>query len=83
MDSEHGSIIVVIATDAPLLPHQLKRIARHAPLGVGRVGGLGFNYSGDIYLAFSTANRRAHKGSGIARLKTGLEASSRIGTADG
>jgi D-aminopeptidase len=54
--SETGSIIVVVATDAPLLPHQLKRIARRVPLGIGRVGGYGGNSSGDIFLAFSTAN---------------------------
>jgi len=51
-----GSIIVVVATDAPLLPHQLKRLAHRVPLGIGRVGGLGENSSGDIFLAFSTAN---------------------------
>lgn len=51
-----GSIIVVVATDAPLLPHQLKRIAERVALGVGRVGGRGENGSGDIFLAFSTAN---------------------------
>lgn len=51
-----GSIIVVVATDAPLLPHQLKRIAERVALGVGRVGGRGENSSGDIFIAFSTAN---------------------------
>jgi len=51
-----GSIIVVVATDAPLLPHQLKRIAARVPLGVGIVGGRGENGSGDIFLAFSTGN---------------------------
>jgi D-aminopeptidase len=53
---DRGSIIVVIATDAPLLPHQLKRVAKRASLGVGRMGGFGANSSGDIFLAFSTAN---------------------------
>ena len=53
------SIIVVVATDAPLLPHQLKRIAERVALGVGRVGGRGENGSGDIFLAFSTANPAA------------------------
>jgi D-aminopeptidase len=53
---EQGSIIVVLATDAPLLPHQLKRLATRVSLGVGRMGGLGGNSSGDIFLAFSTAN---------------------------
>lgn len=51
-----GSIIVIVATDAPLLPHQLKRIAARVPLGIGIVGGRGENGSGDIFLAFSTAN---------------------------
>ncbi len=54
-----GSKIVVIATDAPLLPHQLKRIAARVPLGVGAVGGRGENGSGDIFIAFSTANQTA------------------------
>jgi len=51
-----GSIIVVVATDAPLLPHQLDRMAQRAGLGIARVGGGGSNSSGDIFLAFSTAN---------------------------
>ncbi len=55
-DRDTGSIIVVVATDAPLLPHQLERVARRAGLGVGRMGGLGEDSSGDIFLAFSTAN---------------------------
>lgn len=54
-----GSIIVVVATDAPLLPHQLKRIAARVPLGIGIVGGRGENSSGDIFIAFSTANPSA------------------------
>lgn len=54
-----GSIIVVVATDAPFLPHQLKRIAQRVPLGIGIVGGRGSNGSGDIFLAFSTANENA------------------------
>ena len=54
-----GSIIVIVATDAPLLPHQLKRIAARVPIGVGKVGGRGENGSGDIFLAFSTANPNA------------------------
>lgn len=54
-----GSIIVVVATDAPLLPHQLKRVAARVPLGVGIVGGRGENGSGDIFIAFSTANPSA------------------------
>lgn len=55
-DEGQGSIIVVVATDAPLIPHQLKRIAARVPLGVGIVGGRGENSSGDIFIAFSTAN---------------------------
>ena len=56
-----GSIIVVVATDAPLLPHQLKRITARVPIGIGRVGGRGENGSGDIFIAFSTANPGAFK----------------------
>jgi len=62
--TERGSIIIVIATDAPLLPHQLKRIAKRAGLGVGRLGGTGGNTSGDIFIAFSTANPGAAKPEG-------------------
>jgi L-aminopeptidase/D-esterase-like protein len=58
-DRDLGSIIVVVATDAPLLPHQLKRIATRVSLGIGRQGGFGGNSSGDIFIAFSTANPRA------------------------
>jgi D-aminopeptidase len=54
-----GSIIVVVATDAPLLPHQLKRIARRVTLGLGRLGSISGNGSGDIFIAFSTANASA------------------------
>jgi D-aminopeptidase len=54
-----GSIIVIVATDVPLLPHQLKRIAQRIPLAIGIVGGRGSNGSGDIFLAFSTANENA------------------------
>ncbi len=63
-----GSIIIVVATDAPLLPHQLKRIAIRAALGVGRMGGRGENSSGDIFVAFSTANAGTAADTGIARL---------------
>jgi L-aminopeptidase/D-esterase-like protein len=55
-NAETGSIIVIVATDAPLLPHQLKRIANRVSLGIARMGGIGGNGSGDIFLAFSTAN---------------------------
>lgn len=56
-DPDLSSIIAVIATDAPFLPHQLKRLAQRAGMGVGRMGGFGRHSSGDIFLAFSTANR--------------------------
>jgi D-aminopeptidase len=52
-----GSIIVVVATDAPLLPHQCERLAQRAGLGVGRMGGVGEDSSGDLFLAFATGNR--------------------------
>jgi L-aminopeptidase/D-esterase-like protein len=58
-DKEAGSIIIVIATDAPLLPHQLKRLARRAGLGLARTGSVSGNGSGDLFLAFSTANPNA------------------------
>jgi L-aminopeptidase/D-esterase-like protein len=69
--AEQGSLIVVLATDAPLLPHQLKRIARRATLGMARTGSLGGNGSGDIFLAFSTANPGAGHGdeNGLANLQ--------------
>src|SRR5207245_1775745 len=63
-----GSIIIVVATDAPLLPHQLKRVAKRAALGVGKMGGVGGNSSGDIFIAFSTANPRAAADTGLAGL---------------
>jgi D-aminopeptidase len=53
---DSGSIIAVIATDAPLLPHQLKRVAKRATIGLGRTGAIGGDSSGDIFIAFSTAN---------------------------
>ena len=57
--SETGSIIVVVATDAPLLPHQLKRITKRVTLALGRLGSISGNDSGDIFIAFSTANSAA------------------------
>jgi D-aminopeptidase len=57
--SDVGSIIVVVATDAPLLPHQMKRIARRVTLSLGRLGSISGNDSGDIFIAFSTANTGA------------------------
>lgn len=63
-----GSIIVVVATDAPLLPHQLKRIANRVPLGIGNTGGYGSNGSGDIFIAFSTANPDAFQRSDFTKV---------------
>jgi D-aminopeptidase len=59
---DRGSIIVVVATDAPLLSHQLKRLARRVSLGLGRDGSISGNGSGDIFIAFSTANPRSDGG---------------------
>jgi len=53
---EQGSIIVIVGTDAPLLPHQLRRVARRASLAIGRMGGIAGSSSGDLFLAFSTAS---------------------------
>lgn len=61
MKRDVGSIIIVVATDAPLLPDQLKRLARRATMGLARTGSTSGNSSGDIFLAFSTANRGANK----------------------
>ncbi|HWN98752.1 MAG TPA: P1 family peptidase [Blastocatellia bacterium] len=63
-DEDVGSIIIVVATDAPLLAHQLKRLARRAALGVARTGSSSGNGSGDIFIAFSTANTEAAKPTG-------------------
>jgi len=65
---KEGSIIVVVATDAPLLPHQLDRLVKRTALGVAVVGGRGNNSSGDIFIAFSTANPEVAKTTGTARL---------------
>ena len=64
-----GSIIVVLATDAPLLPHQLKRIAARIALGVGKVGGRGENGSGDIFITFSTANASAFQRANLTKVE--------------
>lgn len=64
--SDTGSIIIVVATDAPLLPHQLKRLARRAALGLARMGSVAGNGSGDIFVAFSTANAEALAGKPLA-----------------
>ena len=63
--SREGSIIVVVATDAPFLPHQLARLARRVPMGIARLGGTASNGSGDIFIAFSTGN------DGVARANGG------------
>jgi L-aminopeptidase/D-esterase-like protein len=68
-DTDQGSIIVVLATDAPLLPHQLERIVKRVSLGIGVMGGRGGNSSGDIFIAFSTANPEVSKLEGIAHLE--------------
>ena len=77
---ELGSIIGIVATDAPMMPHQLRRVARRAAYGIARSGGIASNESGDLFLAFSTANRAAvdtHKGLVEARY-LGEEAMSRF-----
>jgi D-aminopeptidase len=63
-EGDVGSIIIIVATNAPLLPHQLKRLARRATLGLARTGSTSGNGSGDIFLAFSTANSHANKAPG-------------------
>lgn len=68
-DVDQGSIIVVVATDAPVLPHQLERIVKRVALGIGVMGGRGGNSSGDIFIAFSTANPEVSKDEGIAHLE--------------
>jgi D-aminopeptidase len=68
-DDDAGSIIVVVGTDAPVLPHQLKRVARRISLGLARNGSTSGNGSGDIFIAFSTANRDAARSSGVSELR--------------
>ncbi|HKD50717.1 MAG TPA: P1 family peptidase [Candidatus Acidoferrum sp.] len=65
---DRGSIIVVVATDAPLVAHQLKRLAHRVSLGLGRNGSISGNGSGDIFIAFSTANSGAAKPDRLAQL---------------
>src|ERR1700692_1766649 len=67
--TEHGSIIVVVATDAPLLAHQLKRVAHRGTLGLGRNGSISGNECGDIFIAFSTANSGAAAAEHVVDLK--------------
>ncbi|PYT48201.1 MAG: aminopeptidase [Acidobacteria bacterium] len=68
-NDDHGSIIVVVATDAPLVAHQLKRLARRVSLGLGRAGSISGNGSGDIFIAFSTANSGAAAADHVVDLK--------------
>src|ERR1700747_1542867 len=67
-EAERGSIIVVVATDAPLLPQKLKRLARRVSLGLGRDGSISGNGSGDIFIAFSTANPGAASSKGTRQI---------------
>jgi L-aminopeptidase/D-esterase-like protein len=66
---DKGSIIIVVATDAPLLPHQLQRLARRAALGIARTGSVAGNTSGDLFVAFSTANPKAAQTQGLPALE--------------
>src|ERR1700704_844295 len=68
-EMDRGSIIVVVATDAPLVAHQLKRLARRVSLGLGRDGSISGNGSGDIFIAFSTANPGAAAADRVVDLK--------------
>jgi len=68
-EQDRGSIIVVVATDAPLISHQLKRLARRVSLGLGRDGSISGNGSGDIFIAFSTANAGATAADHVVDLK--------------
>jgi D-aminopeptidase len=68
-DDDIGSIIVVVATDAPLLPMQLRRMAKRVPLGLGRLGSFSGDGSGDLFLAFSTANAGAADAKGVRQLQ--------------
>jgi D-aminopeptidase len=68
-ETDRGSIIVVVATDAPLVSHQLKRLARRVSLGLGRNGSISGNGSGDIFIAFSTANSSAGGADHVVELK--------------
>lgn len=65
-----SSIIIIVATDAPLLPHQCKRLAQRAGLGMVRAGGVGYNGSGDIFLAFATGNHLPEKGEALVNVQT-------------
>ncbi|OQA40789.1 MAG: Peptidase family S58 [Chloroflexi bacterium ADurb.Bin325] len=75
-DAPSSSIIAVVAVDCPLLPHQLRRLAQRVSLGIGRVGGLGENGSGDIFIAFSTAALGPESAAGVHQV--GMLANSRM-----
>ena len=68
-DNDGGSIIIVVATDAPLLTHQLRRVVKRAAMGLARNGGIAEHTSGDIFIAFSTANREAASAEKVATVK--------------
>jgi len=68
-DDDIGSIIVIVATDAPLIPAQLRRVAKRVTLGLGRVGSFSGDGSGDLFIAFSTANPGAWSGKGVSQIK--------------
>ncbi len=70
MGRSYSSIIAVVATDAPLLPQQLERLARRVSLGIARTGGIAHNGSGDIFIAFSTANADAARGKADATIRS-------------
>lgn len=63
-----GSIIVIVATDAPMLPHQLERISRRVAMGLGKLGSYAGNGSGDLFLSFSTANRSRAAADSVERI---------------
>ena len=69
-DADDGSCMILVATDAPLLPHQLERLARRASLGVARTGSVSGNGSGDIFIAFSTANPGVAADTGAATVRS-------------
>ncbi|HET9446977.1 MAG TPA: P1 family peptidase [Steroidobacteraceae bacterium] len=74
-----GSIIVVVATDAPVLPHQLRRIAKRPALAIGRLGGVGAAASGDIFIAFSTANGSVREEPGTMAAASAIELHPNLG----
>ena len=65
--AELGSVIVIVGTDAPLLPHQLKRLTRRVTMGLARTGSVSGNGSGDLFAAFSTANAGAYRPDGLSQ----------------